>query len=622
MRPPPNPARILLGVASGLVLLAVLRMDLPHASDGRFWSDAATYHAAAGSLAFDGDVAFDARDLERVRSRYPGGPQGVFLKRVADGGARRLVYAKPLLYPLVGAPFVRVFGVDRGLLLLNGLALVGALWAGFGLLRREVSPAKRDTAEDGSGWLAAVGALVILAAGVAPVYLFWQTPELFYLALVSVGLLLWRRQRPLLAALLLGCAIYGKPTNAALALPLLLAPLFGEVRAGGRWWSVWRPLLARAAVLALVVAAGFGLNRLATGEFNYQGGERKTFYDRYPGDPGVTFDAAGVWMTTDHVGPLVSGRDDALHTDRVAPPRTAEELGQAFRLNLLYFFVGRFGGLVPYYPGFVCGALLFLLVGPRDRAGWLAVVSFVVSWLGYIVLIPDNWYGGAGTLGNRYFLNVLALGFLLLPARRAGLAAVVALPLALSVLGNVFAMPVRHALAPGVHALAPVLRRLPLERTMTADLSVFTETWRRRRPFHLPGGDLARWRPGDPTPYYLWFPDDGTYGQEASFGEEGFWLRGGQKAEVLLQALSAPDRIRLVVTAGPAGDILTVRLAGERHRMVLPPLKSTTIVLSPRGAVGYYGSRIYRLRFDSRYGAPTDRDRRRLGSFVRVVLEP
>jgi hypothetical protein len=48
-------ARVALGVVSGLVLLAALAIDLPRAADGRFWSDGATYHAMAGSLAFDGD---------------------------------------------------------------------------------------------------------------------------------------------------------------------------------------------------------------------------------------------------------------------------------------------------------------------------------------------------------------------------------------------------------------------------------------------------------------------------------------------------------------------------------------------------------------------------------------
>ena len=39
------------------------------------------------------------------------------------------------------------------------------------------------------------------------------------------------------------------------------------------------------ALVAAVAAAGFGLAWLATGEPNYQGGERKTFYDRYPVRP-------------------------------------------------------------------------------------------------------------------------------------------------------------------------------------------------------------------------------------------------------------------------------------------------------------------------------------------------
>ena len=75
--------RIVLGVVSGLLLLTALGADLPRASDARFWSDGATYYAMAASLAFDGDLEFTPQDLVRVRASYPGGPQGVFLKRVA-----------------------------------------------------------------------------------------------------------------------------------------------------------------------------------------------------------------------------------------------------------------------------------------------------------------------------------------------------------------------------------------------------------------------------------------------------------------------------------------------------------------------------------------------------------
>jgi hypothetical protein len=602
-------ARVVLGVVSGLALLASVVIDLPGAADGRFWSDGATYHAMAGSLAFDGDLEFEAKDLARVRASYPGGPQGVFLKRVGDGsGEPRLVYAKALVYPAAAAPLVRVLGTDRGLLVLNALAFGGALWLGYAELRRA----------SGAG-MAAACAVAILAGGVVPVYLLWETPEIFNLALVTAGLVAWRRGWPLASALLLGAAAYSKPTNLALAMPLLLEPLV----AGGALWS--RRIVEaarRGAVVALVVACGFGLTWLATDELNYQGGERKTFYDRYPFDPGVTFDSTGVWMATDHLGPLVAGRDEDRQSSRAAPVRSTSELRRSFWLNLGYFWVGRFGGALPHFPGVVAAAVLFLLAGTRERHGWLALGALVVSWLGYILMIPDNWYGGAGTVGNRYFVSLVPLGLLLLPRGRARGAAVGAAIAGVILLAPTLASPIHNSLRPGEHATRAAFRLLPPEITMLGDLSVFTDVWRKRRPFNAPGGDAGRRPPGGPPPYYLWFLDDATLGQESSFGSEGFWLRGGGRGEVVLQALAPPGRIRLVVTAGPAGDIVTARLGSERQRVVLPPLRTREIAFdSPRSALGYYGTSLYLLRLGSRYGGPTDTDQRTLGSFVRVVLQ-
>ena len=603
-------ARVALGVVTGLALLVAATIDLPRASDGRFWSDGATYHAMTGSLAFDGDLEFSAADLARVRASYPGGPQGVFLKRVGvASGAPRLVYAKALVYPAAALPLARLFGVDRGLLLLNALVFSLALWLGYAELSRT----------SGAG-AAAAGALAVLAGGVVPVYLLWETPEIFNLGLATFGLLAWRRGRWVTAAVLLGLAAYSKPTNLALALPLLLEPLLPGARPAA--WAKRAVLSARrGAVVALVVAAGFGLTWLATGEMNYQGGERKTFYDRYPFDPGVTFDSAGVWMTTDHIGPLVAGRDEDAPGARVAPPRAPEELRRSFALNLGYFWIGRFGGALPYFPGVAAAALLFLLVGPRERHGSLALAALGVSWLGYVLLIPDNWYGGGGAIGNRYFLNLAPLG-LLAPAaakgrlgrgrrrrrRRAARADRRFARASLAPAGrsrDVGRLPrpagrAHHAGGPvGVHgrlAQATSLRRSRCRRHRTAT--------------------------GTPPPFFLWFLDDGTFGQEESFGEEGFWLRGGESAEVVLQAPAPPSCVRLVVTSGPAGDIVTARLGSDRQRVVLSPLKTKEIVFpSPRAALGYYGTSLYMLRLGSRYGEPTPDDPRMLGSFVQVVLQ-
>jgi hypothetical protein len=601
-------ARVVLGVLAGLAMVLALATDLPLVAHGRFWSDAATYRAMAESLAFDLDLEYRSEDLARVKSVYPGGPQGLFLKRVPGrGGDDRLVYGKALLYPLVGAPFVRLLGPDRGLLLLNALVLAVALGLGYAVRRRGSTPAAA---------LAAVLAVFVL--GVVPVYLLWLTPEILNLGLITGGLVAWRRGRVMLAAVLIGLAAYSKPTNALLALPLVLDALF----ATGQWGRRVGAAARRGALVVGVMAAGFGATWLATGELNYQGGERKTFYDRYPFEAGVTFDSAGVWMTTDHVGPLVAGRDGDKQTDRVAPPRTPQELRRSFLLNLGYFWIGRFGGALAYFPGVVLAVLVFLLLGPRDRAGALALLALLASALAYVLIIPDNWYGGAGAIGNRYFVNLVPLGLVLLPRGRGPWVALTSAVVTGLLLLPVLASPVRHSLSPGTHATRPAFRRLPAELTMLSDLSVFTDIWRKRRPYNAPGGDPARRPASSPPSYFLWFLDDGTFGQESAFDEEGFWLRGGGNAEVVLQALEPPPGIRLIITAGPAGDIVTVRLGRERRRLVLQPLRTRELVLKePTSQLGYYGTPLYRLRLGSRYGSETAQDRRNLGSFVRIVLQ-
>ncbi len=608
--------RIVLGVVTGCLLAVPFLVDLPADSSGRFWSDGATYYAMAWSLAEDFDLRYEARDLERIRSPYPGGPQGLFLKRASgglawDGGLHRvrpeegrLYYAKALLYPAVAAPAVKLLGPDRGLLLTNAAFLSLALWLGYGELRHRL-PA-----------LAAGAVVVVLFLGtVAPLYVLWLAPEMLNLGLITAGLVAGRRDRPLLSAVLLGLATYSKPTNLLLAIPLGLEPLAVHGLTRGL-----RESLRRGAVLAAVVLIGFGLTGVLTGEVNYQGGERKTFYDAYPfGAPGVTFDTAGIWMTTDHVGPLVAGRDEEKQSARIAPVRPPDELRQSYLWNLGYFWVGRFGGAMPYFPPLVLAAVLFLLGGPRERAGWLGLLALVASWLFYIWLIPDNWYGGGGTVGNRYFVNLLPLGLLLVPRKRSWWVAGAGAMAAGVLLGPLLAAPLHHSLHPGEHAAWRSFRAFPAELTMLGDLSVFTDVWRKRRPYNHP--ESASRQPQDPAPYYLWFPDDGTYGQESSFDEEGFWVRGGEEAEVILQALTAPSRIRFKITAGPAGDILTVRRGRAREPLVLEALQTREVVFEPGPGLGYYRTRLYALRFESRYGAATGADRRSLGSFVRVELD-
>lgn len=618
--------------AIGALCLALgagaLGLDLPQASGREFWGDSATYYAMAWSLAQDGDLRFDQGDLARVREEYPAGPQGVFLKRASGGltvdpsapfprvrrvraEEERLYYAKAIAYPLFVAPFVAVLGT-RGFALANVLLLSLALLLTQGILsRRGLRP-----------WPSLAVALALLMLTVTPVYVVWPTPEICGLALITAALASWASGRPLLAAVLFGVAGYLKPPNVLMAAPLGLAPLFpasAARRDGAGLRGRFGESLRRGVVLGLTVAALYGVNGLITGEINYQGGDRKTFYGRFPFDEaGGTFENAGAWMSTNQLGPLVAGKDDAAVTAQTGPARQRSEFREALLLNLGYFWFGRFGGVLAYFfPGFLA-LVLFLGFGPRHRDGWLALVAVVLSWAFYIRIIPDNWYGGGGTIGNRYFLNVLPALTFLVPVRHWRWVAVAGPAAALVFLGPPLVSPVRHSLAPGEQATRGVYRLLPPELTMLNDLAVFTEPWRKKRPYGFVGNAE---RGADADAFFLYFLDDGTWGRERWGGREGFWMRGDGPAEVVVRAfdLAPVDRIVLRLAGGPMGDVVEARVGWHRQRVRLGPGETREISLPVGRGVLYYDTYLHRLHLHSRRSAPLA-DGRPVGVFVEPRL--
>src|SRR6185369_11488684 len=84
----------------------------------------------------------------------------------------------------------------------------------------------------------------------------------------------------------------------------------------------------RAGVVAVTVLVLFGLNKAITGEMNYQGGERKTFYGTFPFETqAVTFGNSGIWATTNELGAAVDDSGAQTRTVRgAAPPRSGAEM--------------------------------------------------------------------------------------------------------------------------------------------------------------------------------------------------------------------------------------------------------------------------------------------------------
>ena len=389
------------GLLAAAVVLAVygglaLTVDFPAAAKG-IQSDEATYYLMGRSLAEDGDLTYRKEDLERVWAEFPTGPAGVFLKKGRDikgveltsappflsvgsgpdKDVNRLYYGKSFAYPMTAAPLVKLLGTN-GFLLLNACLLAISVLCGYLFLHARMRAS-----------VAALLASAFVLATVVPVYFVWITPELFNFTLGLAAYFCWlykevadRDRTPrgtawllgggsdTLAAVLLGVATFSKPSNLLLFAPIVV-------------WQVWRRRWARAAatsVVFLAVAAGlFGVNLAISGEWNYQGGERNTFYWKYPFQgPASTFDIGSR-----------RARDEALAGILFDP----EVFWTNLTSNLGYFFVGRYSGLVAYFFPAVF-ALGSFLVAPRRRPAWqyFVLAAGLTQIVFFVVTLPYTWF--------------------------------------------------------------------------------------------------------------------------------------------------------------------------------------------------------------------------------------
>jgi hypothetical protein len=577
------PGLLLAGVLLTMYGALALTVDFPRAAIG-IHSDEATYYMMAHSLARDGDLTYRREDLVPVWKEFPAGPSGLFLKRgedILEGGlmARppffwtrtqpdpdqtRLFYGKSFIYPLVAAPFVRIFGTN-GFLVLNALLLALVAWCSYLFLHARMSAT-----------VAVLLAGAFIMATVAPVYFVWISPEVFNFSLGLLAYFCWlykevapvshltRRTRWLMspssdfvAAVLLGIATFSKATPALLFVPIVA-------------WLAWRRRWFRAVVasaLFLTLAVGlFAANMAITGDWNYQGGDRKTFQWEFPFQtPESGFD----------VVPERHGRDEAL-TDVIFDPAV---FWINLRHNLKSIFVGRYAGLVPYFFPAVF-ALLAYLAGLTRRPAWqhLVFAGAVAQILVFIIGTPYTWGGGGGSVGNRYFMSAYGIFlFLLPPVTRVSVALVP------WIVGALFTAPLVlnpfvSSFRPGDAAKSGPLRLLPVELTMVYDWPINTD---RSRVVVWFGDNPGRNDPG----FQIYFFDDNAY-QEA---DRSFWVKGESRAEFLVKTDRPMKRLVLTLTAGAVPTDVTVKISGRSQRVSLAPGGSEQIAFALDAGFPYQG---------------------------------
>lgn len=569
-----------------------LSVDFPRAAFG-FQSDESTYYLMAYSLASDGDLVYRREDLARTWKEFPTGPTGLFLKRGrdlelrfdarfpfvsvtsrADPDQTRLYFGKSFAYPLCVAPWVWLFGTNGFLLFHAGLLGV-VLLAGYLFLSARTAPTVSVLLASG-----------FLLASVAPSYLVWTTPEIFNFSTVFLAYFCWlyrevavRETAPRgtrwlfgswaapVSGLLLGVATFSKPSNALLLLPMVI---------WHAWYRRWREGIVTTLVFAASVAAFFMVNVAVTGDWNFQGGDRRTFVTAFPFLPGGADFDVGMDRTTNTV--LV---------DVIFDPQV---FWTVLAHNLVYVFVGRHSGLVPYFFPAVFAIGAFVLAG-RKRAPWqtLVLLAAAAELLLVLIWIPYNYFGGGGVLGNRYFMNTYGLFLFLLPPLDVTWIAVVPWLVGGLFTAQITLNPFFAAFHPAEHAMHGPLRWLPVELSLTNDLPINTSESRVRVPF------------GTTHPFQMYFLDANAYPPEAD--GSGFWVRGESRAECLIKSAPGVRRLMLSLTNADKPNRVVVRVSGRSRVVQLAPREVAQVTLPLDEGFPYLGSRVWKLTIASRAGS-------------------
>lgn len=575
---------------------AAFFLNLPVIHNHFLCADQAVYFAMTQSIALDGDLEYTRKDLARYYYTFDAGPQGIFLKKAKDG---RIFYAKSFAYSLFAAPFVRYLGAN-GFLVFHSFLLLLLLLLGTKFLRLFNPPLVS---------LAAV--LTWLFASVAGVYYLWISPDFFNLSLVFIILFLWiyklaappfSNPRPpsrlerffrsettdYLAALFLGFATFSKPPNVVLLAPLLLQ-------------QVWRRRLGRAGGIIVVfifsVSLFFGANYLLTADWNYMGGERKTFIGTFPLEKdSITFDSVGHPMTSEG------------YFEKFFLPLTFVPL------NLFYYFFGRFTGITWYFFPAVLALGLFLL-SRKKRAQWFLFLAASGGILVYIIFMPDNYGGGGGSLANRYFLNIYPLFFFLAPFIRQKRDLFLSWAMAAIFISPILVSPFRSSASPATHAKRFPFKALPVEMTLVNNFPTNTNP----RAFRVDAGLTEHHG-------FLHFLDDNFL---PKLEPTGTWTRGPYPCEVILKTYYPLKEIVVHLLNNPRmNNEIKVTVEGKTQKVILPPKQRAALHFPVGRGLQIKASHLYRLKIKASKGSipyfESERsdERRLLGVFFGLELIP
>ncbi|MCP5108483.1 MAG: DUF2029 domain-containing protein [bacterium] len=551
--------------------------DLPQRQRWGFFSDEAAYFAVTQSLVHDGDIKYTLKDLQRIRKDFPTGPVGSYLKKGADGA---LYYAKSFAYPIFAAPFFGLFGV-KGLLLFNGLMLFLAVFLAYLLLKQYHPPDKSF------GF-----ALVFIFASVIPVYIWWLTADLFNFFMMFTGLFFffYKFKRPwffYFSAVFFSAAAFSKTW---------ILPAIGIVYLVLLMRKQWKKFAVLTLISILLFLGFVAYLYVQTGDLSYKlymGGERRHFGSRFPYEsPDFTFED-GTLMSFDNYW------DRFYNSPKV------------FATNLLYYFFGRFTGIFIYFASAFFLLILFFFQR-KEPEDWFILAAIVMTMLVFLVLAPDNYFGGSGSVGNRYFFIAFPLFFFLGFKNRLFKFSVVPVMTAIILLSGVYIDSHYHSSTPRLAGMSFPINLFPPEKTQFLSLP----TNENPRAF----GKLLR--DGENT-YQVYLINDNYHTIETN----SIWSKGDKKLELFLATPAKVKGFEITLVSKKQNNRVSFAIEHKEKTMILNPDKNYVIRFRNIEGLKMKNRYIYHIKIKSGKSycgylenPEKDRDKRVLGVNTHIGL--
>jgi len=277
-------------------------------------------------------------------------------------------------------------------------------------------------------------------------------------------------------------------------------------------------------------------------------------------------------------------------------------------LNLFYYVFGRFTGMFIYFFPALFLVFMFFLQ-KKNPEDWFIIAAIIISILVACVLFAaDSYFGGSGSLGNRYFLNIFPFFFFLGFKQRLFKFSFVPLLVAAVLLSTTFMDALFHSYRPRMTGTSFPVKYFPVEKTQYP---------------HIPTNENPRARNREiGGKYRLFFINDNFYNLEG----ESFWTAGKNELELLLLAPKKVKTFSVELRNSPIKNKVCFRIEHKKKWLGIGPEMTRSIDFEKIAGLKVARGYIYHLKVKSTnaycpfFAEKNNEDKRWLGINVRIDL--